>query len=129
MHANRNAAMAPARVVAGRWLAAAGGVMAALAVGLAAYASHGADGEMQSRLQSAALFLFGHGVALAALAPLAAGRLWRVLALSGLLLGTLLFSGSLILHVFLQWPTALAPMGGTVMMASWLAWAIAAVRQ
>jgi uncharacterized membrane protein YgdD (TMEM256/DUF423 family) len=129
MRANQGASMAPVRVVAGRWLAAAGAVMAALAVGLAAYASHGVEGEAQARLQSAALFLFGHGVALAALAPLAAGRLWRVLALAGLLLGTLLFSGSLVMNVLQQWPTALAPMGGTLMMAGWLVWATAAVRR
>lgn len=120
---------APVPVVAGRWLAALGAVLAALAVGLAAYASHGAEGEAQSRLQSAALFLFGHGMALAALAPLAAGRLWRVLALMALAIGTLFFSGSLVLQVFLQWPTALAPFGGTLMMAGWLAWAVAAVRK
>lgn len=129
MQAKHGATMAPVRVVAGRWLAATGAVMAALAVGLTAYASHGAEGEAQARLQSAALFLFGHGVALAALAPLAAGRLWRVLALSGLLLGTVLFSGSLVMNVLAQWPTALAPMGGSLMMVSWLAWAAAAVRQ
>ncbi|WP_232227542.1 DUF423 domain-containing protein [Aerolutibacter daejeonensis] len=129
MQANQGGLKAPMRVVTGRWLAAAGAVMAALAVGLAAYASHGAEGEAQARLQSAALFLFGHGVALAALAPLAAGRPWRVLALAGLLLGTVLFSGSLVMNVLHQWPTALAPMGGTLMMAGWLAWAVAAVRQ
>lgn len=122
-------ATTPIRVVAGRWLAAAGAVLAALAVGLAAHASHGTEGEAQARLQSAALFLFGHGVALAALGPLAAGRVWRVLALTSLLAGTLLFAGSLVGNVFLQWPTALAPMGGTLMMAGWLAWAAAAVRQ
>lgn len=128
MQVKRGQSGAPVQVVAGRWLAAIGAVMAALAVGLAAYASHGAEGEAQARLQSAALFLFGHGVALAALAPLAAGRLWRVLALAGLLLGSLLFSGSLVLHVFLDWSTALAPMGGMLMMAAWLTWAVAAVR-
>lgn len=129
MQAKPGSMQAPVRVVAGRWLAAVGAVLAAVAVGLAAYASHGAEGEAQSRLQSAALFLFGHGVALAALAPLAAGRAWKVMALLALAAGTLLFSGSLVLHVLLQWPTALAPMGGTLMMAGWLAWAVAAVRQ
>jgi uncharacterized membrane protein YgdD (TMEM256/DUF423 family) len=52
-----------------------------------------------------------------------------VLALAGLLLGTLLFSGSLVMNVLQQWPTALAPMGGTLMMAGWLVWATAAVRR
>lgn len=119
---------APRRVLAGRWLAAAGAVMAALAVALSAYASHGALGEAQARLHAAGLFLFGHGVALAALSPLAAGRQWRVLALFALLAGTLLFSGSLVAHALWQWPTTLAPFGGTLMIVGWLAWAVAAVR-
>lgn len=129
MQANRGASMMPRGVVVGRWLGACGAVMAALAVCLAAYASHGTEGEAQARLQSAALFLFGHGVALAALSPLAAGRLWRVLALSTLLLGTLFFSGSLVMNVLLHASTGLAPMGGTLMMAGWIAWAVAAVRR
>ncbi|TWI07329.1 DUF423 domain-containing protein [Aerolutibacter ruishenii] len=129
MQTGSGAVRAPVRVVAGRWFAAVGAVLAALAVGLAAYASHGADGEAQSRLQSAALFLFGHGVALAALGPLSAGRVWRIVALAGLLFGTLLFSGSLVMGALAGWPTALAPMGGTLMMAGWLVWAMTAVRQ
>jgi hypothetical protein len=49
-----------------RVLAAAGAVLAAAAVALAAYAAHGASGPEQGRLLHAALFGFGHGVALAA---------------------------------------------------------------
>ena len=50
------------------FLALCGGLLAAAAVGLSAYASHGVgDGQAQSNLQTAALFGFGHGLALAAL--------------------------------------------------------------
>lgn len=117
------------RIVLGHWLAAAGAVCAALAVALSAYAAHGAEGAAQTQLQTAALFLFGHGVALAALSPLAAGRTLRLLALAGLLLGTLLFAGSLAMHVLAAWPTSLAPSGGTLMIVAWLLWAVAAIRR
>src|SRR5690606_37731398 len=92
----------------GRLAAAAGAVVAGLAVALAAYASHGAQGQAASWLQTAALFGFGHGVALAVLAPAAAGTA-RITALILLLAGMVLFSGSLVGAALLGWPTALAP--------------------
>ena len=102
------------------FLALCGGLLAAAAVGLSAYASHGVgDGQAQSNLQTAALFGFGHGLALAALAPRARSRLARA-ALAGLLLGTLLFCGSLVGGAVLGWPTALAPAGGMLMIGGWL---------
>ena len=73
-----------------------GGLLAAVAVGLSAYASHGvATAQAQSHVQMAALFAFGHGLALAALAPGTTRRLGTA-ALCLLLLGTLLFAGSLV---------------------------------
>jgi uncharacterized membrane protein YgdD (TMEM256/DUF423 family) len=113
----------------GGWLAAAGAVLAALAIGLSAYAAHGvADAHAQDNLRTAGLYAFGHGVALAALAPAATGGLRR-LALAGLLLGALLFAGSLAASALLGWPTRLAPLGGTVLMASWLLYAAAVARR
>ena len=97
--------------------------MAALAVALAAYASHAGAPEARQALQSAALFLFGHGIALAALATRTPRRLGRA-ALVALLLGTLLFSGSVVAGRLLGWPTAVAPLGGLLMIAAWLAWAV-----
>ena len=114
--------------VAGRGLAVAGSVMAALSVGLAAYASHAGVPDAREALQSAALFLFGHGIALAALGPRAVRRL-GLAALAGLLLGTALFSGSVVGARLLGWPSSLAPAGGMLMMASWLAWAVDAGRR
>ena len=57
-----------AGLAGGRWLRAAGAVLAGASVALAAYASHGADPATRGNLGSAALFGFGHGIALAALA-------------------------------------------------------------
>ena len=113
----------------GGWLAAAGAVLAALAIGLSAYASHGvADLHARGNLQTASLYAFAHGAVLVMLAQTPARRL-RWLALGGLLLGTLLFAGSLAAGALLGWPTGLAPFGGTLLMASWLLLAIDALRR
>ncbi len=105
------------------WLAFNGALCAAAAVALAAYAAHAVEGEAQSRLQLAALFAFGHGLALAALAPVATRRLGRF-ALSLLCLGVLLFCGSLVMSVLAHWPTTLAPLGGTLLIGGWLLYAV-----
>lgn len=97
-----------------RALAVAGALLAALAVALSAYAAHVADPAAQSRLQMAALFAFGHGIALAALAPAAARRLARI-ALAALLVGVLLFAGGLASAYFLGTSTRLLPFGGSLM--------------
>ncbi len=52
-----------------------------------------------------------------------------LLALAGLLAGTLLFAGSLAFAALLGWPTRLAPLGGTVLMASWLLYAVGVARR
>ena len=114
---------------AGGWLAAAGAILAALAIGLSAYASHGvADAHARGNLLTASLYAFAHGAVLLVLAQAPARRL-RWLALGGLLLGTVLFAGSLAGGAVLGWPTRLAPFGGTVLMASWLLLAVDAVRR
>ena len=114
---------------AGRGLAAMGAVLAALAIGLSAYAAHGvADAQTRGNLQTASLYAFAHGAVLLLLVQAPARRL-RWLALAGLLLGTLLFAGSLAAGALLGWPTRLAPLGGTVLMASWLLLAADALRR
>ena len=111
------------------WLAAAGAVLAALSIALSAYAAHGiADAQARGNLQTASLYAFAHGAVLLLLAQAPARRL-RWLALAGLLLGTLLFAGSLAGGALLGWPTRLAPLGGTVLMASWLLLAADALRR
>ncbi len=110
-----------------RGLIASGAIMAALSVALAAYASHGAEGS-QARLQTAAAFALGHGIALAALAPRCVRRL-DTIALTALLAGTLLFAGSLVGAYAFGWPTVLAPLGGSTMIAAWLLYAADALRR
>lgn len=122
------AAPSPQRSAAPRWPVAAGALTAAASVALGAYAAHGVDGAVQARLQLAAVFGFGHGVALAALAPLAAGAIARW-ALAGMLLGVLLFSGSLAASHWLGASTALAPLGGSLLILSWLLLAVGAMRR
>lgn len=108
--------------------AACGALACAIAVALAAYAAHGATDVAQPRLAQAAVFLFAHGLTLVALAPQAVRRLARI-ALAMLLLGVVLFSGSLALAVFFDTSTALAPFGGMLLMLGWLVYAADALRR
>lgn len=111
-----------------RVLVAVGAVMMAAAVALSAYASHGAEGEERIRLWTAATFAFGHGLALAALAPRALRGLTRA-ALVAALIGALVFAGTLVAaHVF-GTSTRLAPMGGSLMIFAWLLYGFDALRR
>lgn len=110
-------------------LACLGGLLAATAVGLSAYASHGiAEPLAQSHVNTAALFAFGHGVALAVLGPTQQNSVGK-LALCVLLLGTLLFSGSLVAGALWQFRTGLAPVGGTALMVGWVVYGLNALRR
>jgi Uncharacterized small membrane protein len=110
-------------------LAFCGALLAAAAVGLGAYAAHGVtDAHAQSNLQAASLYAFGHGIALAALAASTTRTLGR-LALYVLLLGSLLFCGSLALNATAGVSSRLAPLGGMGMMAGWVLWAFDALRR
>jgi uncharacterized membrane protein YgdD (TMEM256/DUF423 family) len=111
-----------------RALAASGAASAAFSVALSAYAAHALQGQPQSRLQLAAVFLFGHGVALAALAPATAHRLGH-LALLAMAAGAWLFGGSLTAAVLLGWPAPLAPLGGLLLIGSWLSYALHLLRR
>jgi len=110
-----------------RALAAAGALLAAAAVALSAYAAHGAEGVAQANLQMAALFGFGHGLALAALARAARSRLASV-ALALLLVGTLLFCGALVAKSLFGGSSVSAPFGGGLLIAGWMLHAVAALR-
>lgn len=106
-----------------------GGMLAAAAIGLSAYASHGvADPPAQSHLSTAAAYAFVHGLALALLGPQSLNAVAR-LSLYVLLLGTLLFSGSLVVGALLQWSTQLAPVGGITLMAGWVVYAVGALKR
>lgn len=107
-----------------RGLRAIAALLAALAVAAAAYASHGLSGDAQTRLSLAAAFAFGHGVALLALAGFATNAVFRVVLLA-MLLGLLLFAGSLAAAALWGTSTALAPFGGSVLILAWLSLALA----
>lgn len=80
------------------------------------------DDRDQHRLALAALFAFGHGLAL--VATISRDSLWARSAKAGFLIGVLLFSGSLTAAALFATPTALAPFGGSLLI---LAWGILAV--
>lgn len=109
---------APISVVC-RLLGGLGGLACSAAVGLGAYASHGASGQPQSWLQTASLYLFLHGLALLCLGPLARHRLDRA-ALGLMAGGMLVFCGSLIGAALFGWPTRMAPLGGSALILAWL---------
>ena len=102
-----------------RAFAAIGAWLCAGAVALAAYATHAAAGLPQMRLQAAALFAFGHGLALVVLVPRANTRGSRT-GIAMLLAGVLLFSGSLAAEALFGLRPRLAPFGGTLLIVGWL---------
>ncbi|MGO4551854.1 DUF423 domain-containing protein [Lysobacter sp. 2RAF19] len=107
----------------------AGGLFAACAVALSAYAMH-AELEPHAREQViiGAAFAFGHGIALAALAR--HGAHWLgALSLFALLAGVLLFSGSLVGAAVVHTPTTFAPLGGMITIAGWLVFALHSLRR
>ena len=98
----------------------AGALLAVLAIAGSAWAAHGLPpGRGQHNVLMACLYLFGHGAVLAVLAQQALSSLARA-ALWLLLLGVLLFSGSLLAGAVLDWSTRAAPAGGMLMMLGWL---------
>lgn len=110
-------------------LACLGALLAAASIGLSAYASHGVSEPLaQQHLNMAALYAFAHGAVLAAMGPRSKGAFGR-LALYILLLGTLLFAGSLAGNALWQWSTRLAPVGGTTLMLGWVLVAFEALRR
>lgn len=106
----------------GLWLLLAG-LNGAMAVGFAAYASHGAAGEAIGWVERASQFQLLHAIALLALArPCAEGlRLLRPAAWA-MVAGIVLFSGSLYLKALgIALPVPMAtPLGGLCLIGSWL---------
>ena len=104
-------------------------LMLAVAVAGEAIASHAlparVDPTLVLRFERAMQYLIVHALALLALAPQLRNPVQRI-AIAALLLGVVLFSGSLALSVV--WPqaglTAAAPFGGSLIIFSWLALAV-----
>lgn len=107
-----------------------GALLAAASIALSAYAAHGiADPVAQARLQTAAYYAFGHGAVLTVLGSSLAERWLGKAALGLLLLGTLLFAGSLAGSVLAGWSTGMAPVGGSMLMLGWVVLAIHTLRR
>lgn len=101
-----------------RSLAALGALFCAAATALSAYAAHAVDELARARLQPAALFLFLNGIGLLVLTQRRApGLRWASL---GIALGTLLFSGSLVMVALSGGSASLAPFGGSLLILAWL---------
>lgn len=114
----------------GRILIALAGLFGSAGVILAAMAAHAPDA---ARLAPASTMLLFHALAALAAVLLAGNTLvspWLgTLAACGFLVGTLLFSGTITVHHFSGhglFPMA-APTGGTILIASWLVLAVAAL--
>lgn len=103
-----------------------GGVMGALAVAAAAYSAHAPIEPARLRAVSSAVQMQGwHALALVACGLVGSG--WPVHVAGTLfLLGTLLFAGAVWVPQFGGPPLGItAPVGGTMLMAGWLALAVA----
>lgn len=111
-----------------RGFSAAGAVFCAMSVALSAYAAHALEGAAQTRMQTATLHLFLHGLALVLFAPRQGRRIER-LALWGWLVGSVLFSGSIASAVLFGTSARLAPFGGGFLILGWLLQAGASLRR
>jgi uncharacterized membrane protein YgdD (TMEM256/DUF423 family) len=105
------------------------GLMGAAGVVLAAMAAHGSP---DAGLGGASNMLLFHALAVLATGSLmASARLWRVaagIAVVGWLIGVTLFAGDIAMRAFIGhrlFPMA-APTGGTILIGSWLVFAVAA---
>ena len=115
-----------------RALGAIGALIGCAAVALAAAASHALavrlDTDDLRRVWIACGIALAHAPVLVAIALHArVGRMLLVASVA-ITLGTLLFSGSLVARALLGVPSTLAPFGGVLLMAGWLALALGIVR-
>ena len=101
-----------------KYFAAIAALLCAASVAMSAYASHDLDGDSQQRMLTASYFAFAHGLSLIVLVRFSPARsnFW---ACSLMLLGLILFSGSLVSAVLWQTPTTLAPSGGIALIVAW----------
>ncbi len=112
-----------------RAVAAVAALYCSIAIGLGAYAAHGAAEASAIRLERASLYLILHGIAVTALAVSRPPSLLNRSVCGLLLLGTALFSGSLTGSALAGWPTAAAPLGGIMLIGGWLLAAFAMLRR
>jgi uncharacterized membrane protein YgdD (TMEM256/DUF423 family) len=101
-----------------RLVSALAALLCGLSVGLGAYAAHVAVAQDRQRIALAAVFAFGHGLALLALRAREGALATATRAC--FLAGIALFCGSLAAAALFAGSTRLAPAGGTLLMLGWL---------
>lgn len=115
---------------------AGAGLNGAMGVALGAWAAHGLQASLPQAaidwIKTGASYQLWHAAALLGLGALAALRRTRLFPVAGWALGAgaVIFSGSLYLYALagLGWAASLAPVGGTLMIAGWLAVILAGFR-
>jgi len=113
----------PGLIVLRRYLGSIGALLAALSVALYLYASRDVPGPETAAMLQAAGFGFAHGVALAALAPLAQ-RPVALLGLGLLLAGVIMYCGGALAQVVLAMAAGVAvPIGAALAITGWLLYA------
>lgn len=104
--------------------AAAGALLAALGIGLGAFAAHGLQGALSPQAtgwwQTAVQYQMWNAIGLVAIAALRQTRTGIPAAL--IVAGTIIFSGTLYLMALgaPRWFGAITPVGGTLIIAGWL---------
>lgn len=116
-----------------RWVAVLAGILGASGVALAAMGAHVVENANAAAWQAASLMHLFHALALLAIAAVirpGAGALWLGVAVA-MAIGVVLFSGSIYRAGLLGLPGAgpFAPVGGSVLILSWLLLAVAAWRE
>lgn len=115
-----------------RRIGALGALIGCAAVALAAAASHALKARLSEddlrRVWIAAGVALAHAPLLVAIGLSRATSRLLVAASASIALGTLVFCGSLLAHALLGFSSALAPLGGVLLMAGWLVAGIALLR-
>jgi uncharacterized membrane protein YgdD (TMEM256/DUF423 family) len=104
-----------------RFFSAVGAIFCMLGLMMAAYSSHGLPDELaKHRMTLAAAFLFIHGLALLVLNAANLRKQIPNFIHALMLLGAVLFCGSLALSALYEFRAVAAPAGGIMLMLSWL---------
>ena len=111
----------------------AGALLGALGIAAGAFGAHGLSDHLDAKdldtFEVAVRYQLVHALALCAIAALPIGTRRAVLAATLMLIGTLIFCGTLYVLVLtgMRWLGAVTPIGGVLMIAGWVALATATI--
>lgn len=117
-----------------KWAILAGGISGAISVGMGAAAAHGLSARLAPEalawVRTAADYQLAHSVLLTAVGMMGARGKGFTASAALLFVGILVFCGSLYVMAFtgMRWLGAVTPIGGTALIAGWLALAWAGWR-